>query len=123
MITRRLLPYLLLVLVVALLNDNNTLLVQAQRSSSDRGHSTVAGSGAPGEGDIAIMQKEITWGMQEMQRYKTLRGEWPVRPMEKDEKVVDFRRDRTTEENGGMRGKKPQETAHSNYWNLLVSVF
>ena len=117
MITRKLL-YLILLLVAV--NNNSFLVVNAQREQS-----TVAGGAAPGEGDIAIMQKEIKWGMQEMQRYKTLRGAWPVRPVANIESELEniFARDRSGEENGSMRGKKPKETPHSTYWKLLVSVF
>lgn len=123
MITR-----ILLFLVVTLLSCPNSL-VHAQREQS-----TLAGSnGAPGEGDIAIMQKEIKWGMQEMQRYKMLKGEWPVRPVAAtEEKVVDHFPKRsssadeasTSHHHHRMRGHhKPKDTAHINYWDLLVSVF
>jgi hypothetical protein len=89
-------------------------------------------SNAPGDGDIAIMQKEIKWGMQEMQRYKMLRGEWPVRttPQEQQEQdvVQDIasRRDKPNKQKEStVRGAPRQDdaTPHSTYWNLLVSVF
>ena len=121
MIPRRLASLLLLLLVALIDHPNSLVLAQAQHDQQ----STAAGPHAPGEGDIAIMQKEIKWGMQEMQRYKTFKGEWPVRPISAvpEEREISFSRDKSAEENGNVRGRKPKETKHSNYWNLLVSVF
>ena len=119
MIPRRL--FYLLFALMALALDSPGVLAQREQS-------TVAGSGStPGEGDIAIMQKEIKWGMQEMQRYKLLKGEWPVRPMAAAAAEAEFPPKKPSlsddESSKSIRGQKPKETAHSNYWNLLVSVF
>jgi hypothetical protein len=32
--------------------------------------------------ELAVMKKEIDWGRNEMERYKALRGSWPVRTSE-----------------------------------------
>jgi hypothetical protein len=80
------------------------------------------------------MQKEIKWGMQEMQRYKMLRGEWPVRNIQQQQlertaqDLVDVasRRDKPNKrKENTVRGAPRQDeaTPHSSYWNLLVSVF
>ena len=113
---------LLLLLVGLLLLSSHSALAQTASTTT----ATNDQQSTPGEGDIAIMQKEIKWGMQEMQRYKLLKGEWPVRPMaataeaEFPPKKPSLSEDESTK---SIRGQKPKETAHSNYWNLLVSVF
>jgi hypothetical protein len=117
MILRRL--FLLLALV---------LVVSAQQEQS----AIASSSNAPGDGDIAIMQKEIKWGMQEMQRYKMLRGEWPVRTTQQEQQEQEViqelasRRDKPNKpKESTVRGAPRQDdaTPHSTYWNLLVSVF
>ncbi|CAB9524297.1 expressed unknown protein [Seminavis robusta] len=120
---RRQLWIVFLSLVVLLASQNDSLAFAQQEQS------TIASGSAPGEGDIAIMQKEIKWGMQEMQRYKMLTGEWPVRAVEDPiVEVPSSRRElevaaRKKPKPTGTRGASMEETPHSTYWKLLVSVF
>jgi hypothetical protein len=112
MIVRRLVLLLALVVVT----------VSGQQEQS----AIASSSSVPGDGDIAIMQKEIKWGMQEMQRYKMLRGEWPVRTTQPPLlDLAEASRGRDKPKESTVRGAPRQDeaTPHSSYWNLLVSVF
>lgn len=143
MISRKILLHILLVLAVLSLSPKE-VVAQPPQPTEDPQQSTV-----PGEGDIAIMQKEIKWGMQEMQRYKSIRGAWPVRvhdddvrdekhdttattkQQKKNEKLnqqLDLIRNNNNNNSGetqSVRGAvKPESpSVHHSYWNLLVSVF
>lgn len=73
------------------------------------------------EEDVLVMQAEMEWGAQEMRRYKTLRGDWPVRsaltgqeePAEDDQGL--FR--------GGTSRPEMESSVHHEYWNYLISMF
>lgn len=144
MVTRTFLAHIMLVLVAMAFQENGSLVLAQQQRQRSLDQSTV-----PGEGDIAIMQKEIKWGMQEMQRYKSIRGAWPVRSHEDDadggesnnsgglsststkQLEVAARNSRRKEDDNNNKqrtvrgGAKPGEemSAHNSYWDLLVSVF
>jgi len=127
-----------LILLMALMALSS---VQAQRPQQQQQQYSDSSS-APGEGDIAIMQKEIKWGMQEMQRYKTIRGNWPVR-VEPSDQVEDQMRENKRKQveiistsassdevpTRTVRGARPavelpeDDSPHATYWKLLVSVF
>jgi len=136
MILRKVVLILLLALAVCLSP------VEAQRPPPQQQQYSDSSS-APGEGDIAIMQKEIKWGMQEMQRYKTIRGNWPVRVEPSDLQVEDQMRENKRKQveiistsassdevpTRTVRGARPavelpeDDSPHATYWKLLVSVF
>ena len=137
--TRKFLLHTLLAVAVLVVAQPNVVVLaqqQQQQQQDQQYQSTV-----PGEGDIAIMQKEIKWGMQEMQRYKSIRGAWPVRVPEEDannnnngiltkplEIVRSHRDDKQPQpqhvRGGGTKGGGEENaSAHNSYWNLLVSVF
>jgi len=132
MIFRNVLSVLLIFVIITAANAAAEEKIRSSPSSTEQ-TSTV-----PGEGDIAIMQKEIKWGMQEMQRYKTIRGAWPVRmhgeentdddddsKKKRGKEVFSSRKAHQKATAGAtVRGAAhPEHSEHSSYWNLLVSVF
>ena len=69
--------------------------------------------------DVIVMQTEMAWGAQEMQRYKSIKGEWPVRSSvtetKKDSEPVFFR---------GSEPPPPRnEDGEVDYWSYLISIF
>lgn len=75
--------------------------------------------------DVIVMQQEMAWGAQEMKRYKTLRGEWPVRS------ELEGRKGSKSPELGGDDGPKDifgesvtmGPGGESDYWTYLISIF
>jgi hypothetical protein len=71
--------------------------------------------------DVIVMQTELAWGAAEMQKYKNLRGEFPIRKESKEQ----------AEEHGGIFRELDEFSAmyhhhgngQSDYWNYLVSLF
>ena len=74
------------------------------------------------EEDVQVMQTEMAWGVQEMRRYKSIRGDWPVRSALTGQKPAD------DDESSLFRGKsssqpRQMESIHHEYWNYLISLF
>jgi hypothetical protein len=68
------------------------------------------------------MQAEMAWGAAEMQRYKNLRGAWPVRSALTGEEGDN----EDTSIAGLFRGNGKSEDRNApqqDYWNYLVSMF
>lgn len=153
MISRRILLHSLLLVLVLISLSPSQIEAQPQRQRQQPTDDPLQQSTVPGEGDIAIMQKEIKWGMEEMQRYKSIRGAWPVRVHDDDVRDDDVDRDssvtkqqkknaqlnehldrmrdnnnsnnngETQSVRGAVKPEEPAPSAHHSYWNLLVSVF
>ncbi|CAB9518677.1 expressed unknown protein [Seminavis robusta] len=82
------------------------------------------------EEDVIVMQAEMAWGAQEMKRYKTLRGDWPVRsslagPGDSNNKAQQQPLDNgdSTLFRGGSSQQQESGEPHHDYWNYLVSMF
>jgi hypothetical protein len=70
--------------------------------------------------DVQVMQAEMAWGVQEMQRYKTIRGNWPVRsPLTGQEEAPP--EDRSLFR--GANNTPHNQSAHHEYWNYLIAMF
>jgi len=74
--------------------------------------------------DVLVMQAEMAWGAHEMKRYKTLRGDWPLR----SKLTADAQSDEEEEEHlfRGSGTHSPNNDApnpQNDYWNYLVSMF
>ena len=75
--------------------------------------------------DVIVMQAEMQWGAQEMQRYRALRGTFPVRSAltgegadNQDTSIVGLFR--------GGSNSQPAEggsDAQEDYWKYLISMF
>ena len=73
--------------------------------------------------DVVVMQTEMAWGAQEMKRYKSIKGEWPVRSsISGDEKDGE---DEGTEGAAFLRRKDmpDPEDEDTDYWSYLISIF
>lgn len=71
--------------------------------------------------DVIVMQTEMAWGAQEMKRYKSLKGEWPVRSS------LGVSEENDSQDQNLFRGNKEPEANpegdNIDYWNYLVSIF
>lgn len=79
--------------------------------------------------DVVVMQAEMAWGEQEMKKYKSLRGEFPVRSdwegrkgstNNKSELPPEFGLRRRNE---GSANNKDGKTKGEDYWTYLISIF
>ena len=82
--------------------------------------------------DVIVMQAEMAWGEQEMRKYKSLRGEFPVRSdwegrkgsstasTSKSELPPEFGLRRRNE---GSPNHKDGKTKGEDYWTYLISIF
>lgn len=69
--------------------------------------------------EVSVMQHELNWGAAEIQRYKNLRGQWPVRSTPNIN-------DTTRNESGiyyPLDSADSQIAPQSDYWDYLVSMF
>lgn len=78
--------------------------------------------------DVAMMKTEIEWGAQEMQRYRSLRGEWPVRSSSDEDDEFKVHMDSSLAES--LRGSIEYDEELSSpidpqndYWDYLISIF
>ena len=76
------------------------------------------------EADVQVMQTEMAWGVQEMMRYKSIRGSWPVRSAltgeEEEEEDSSPMPLRGSKDNNN---KQEFESIHHEYWNYMISIF
>jgi hypothetical protein len=71
--------------------------------------------------DVIVMQTEMAWGAQEMQRYRSIKGEWPVRSS-----VPQGKQDLDHGAPGHFRRSEPpptNEDGEGDYWTYLISMF
>jgi hypothetical protein len=105
-----------LLVAVALFNTSSTHAFREEPSASIREQMA-----AISEEDVIVMQTEMAWGAEEMKRYKSLRGEWPVRSslssraQTASESSLFFR--------GAANAQSHQGQPHHDHWNYLVSMF
>lgn len=72
--------------------------------------------------DVVVMQTEMAWGANEMKKYKSIKGEWPVRSS-LDEKGQEQEEEDDTAFLRKKDGEPNPEDADTDYWNYLVSIF
>lgn len=76
--------------------------------------------------DVVVMQTEMAWGAKEMNRYKSIKGEWPVRSSIDDKDTNDDEDEAASGDASFLRGKEAPidpEDEDTDYWSYLVSIF
>ena len=76
--------------------------------------------------DGVVMQTEMAWGAKEMNRYKSIKGEWPVRSSVSGDDNDEDEEEEASGDAPFLRGKEAlpdPEDADTDYWSYLVSIF
>ena len=115
--------WLLLLLLAALLHPSHAFMPEEDTfdAPSLRVRGALKAAIVEDYEDVIVMQAEMAWGAQEMKRYKSVRGEWPVRSELKG-------RDSTIAPELGDHGAKlvrhgPSGEEKIDYWAYLISIF
>ena len=110
----------LLLLAVATLSSNvNAFHEEPSDAVRDHIKNTIT------EEDVKVMQAEMAWGAQEMRRYKSVRGGWPVRSAITGQEVAEEKETDREETlfRGGNKQAATEDSPHHEYWNYLISMF
>lgn len=107
-----------LISVVALLSSSGVQGFPEEPSEAVREHIKTVIT----EEDVQVMQTEMAWGVQEMMRYKSIRGNWPVRSALTGEEEVE-EKDAPPLRGSKDNNKQEFESIHHEYWNYMISIF
>lgn len=73
--------------------------------------------------DVVVMQTEMAWGANEMKRYKSIKGEWPVRSSVDDPEEAEDDESGTPAFLRGNELPPDPEDPSVDYWSYLISIF